>query len=203
MRLKILIVFMVLAIVTGACGVATPMLSSGPNLSYNPEGSSPETSSSLPADPFATSTDNSQPVQQAAAVASIPFGLNPDSPRYLPAFTQPDAGCAWVGVAGQVFDQSGAPLEGVVVVVKGYFNGILLDAQTVSGLHQAYGQSGFEVKIGDLSADTNNALTIQLVNSKFEALSAVYPLTTYNDCQRNLILVNFEAQSDSWKAYLP
>ena len=30
MRLKIFIGFMVLAIVTGACGVSTPMLSSGP-----------------------------------------------------------------------------------------------------------------------------------------------------------------------------
>ena len=80
----------------------------------------------------------------------------------------------------------------------------MIDAQTLSGLHEAYGQSGFEVKIGDFSADTNNALTIQLVNSKFEALSEVYPLTTYNDCQRNLILVNFQAQSSTpGRRYLP
>jgi len=207
MRLKILIGFMVLAIVTGACGVATPVLSSGPSLAYQPDvptaDNAPAASAENLADPAVTVPEGARPPEGLDISAGYPFALNSSSPRYLPEFTQPDAGCAWVGVAGQVFDQAGAPVEGVVVLVKGYFNNQLLDLQTLSGLQKAYGESGFEVQIGAQAADTHNALTIQLVNSKFEALSGVYALATYNDCQRNLILVNFQAASDTWKAYMP
>jgi hypothetical protein len=202
MRLKIMIVFFVLAIVTGACGAAGPVLSSGPNLPFTVQASPTET---VPAQPAGGTANLAvlPPPQGLDLTGGYPFIMYSDSPRYLPAFTQPDAGCAWVGVAGQVLDQSGAPLEGVVVLVKGTFNGKRVDARTFSGQQTAYGVSGFEVQIGDLSADSANTLTIQLANSKLEALSEVAALTTYNDCQRNLLLVNFQAQSDSWQALLP
>ena len=203
MRLKILIVFVFLAIVTAACGVSSPVLSSGPSLPYQSEGSSVEAAPAQAAEEANPGTTAAQPPQGLDLSSGYPLALKDGSPRYLPAFTQPDAGCAWVGVAGQVFDRNGAPLEGVVVLVKGYFNHKLIDVQTLSGLQKAYGEAGFEVQIGDLSADSQNALTIQLGNSKFEALSEVYPITTYDDCQRNLIMVNFQAVSDAYQAYLP
>lgn len=125
--------------------------------------------------------------------ASRLFGLQEGYPQYLPAFTQPQAGCAWVGVAGQVLDQNGQPMEGVLVVVKGYFNGILIESMVLSGLSSAYGPAGYEIKIGEQSADSSNALTIQLLNERFEPLSDAYPVDTFDDCQKNLILYNFQA----------
>ncbi len=203
MRLKILIVFFVIAIITGACGVATPILSSGPNLPFVPVTAPTENSPTLPDGAAAAQPATVQPPAGYDLTAGYPFEPQSDSPRYLPAFTQPDAGCAWVGVAGQVFDQAGSPVQGVVVLLRGYFNGKLLDERTLSGQQTAYGESGFELQIGDLSADTINALTIQLANSKLEALSEPVALATYDDCQRNLILINFQAQSNAWRALVP
>jgi hypothetical protein len=109
-----------------------------------------------------------------------------------------------VGVAGQVFDENQQPLEGAVVLVKGTFNGKPVDTMVLSGLAKDfYGPGGFEVQLGDQSADSTGVLTIQLVNDKFEPLSEAFPLTTYNDCQQNLILLNFQADSATWRLYLP
>ncbi len=148
-------------------------------------------------------TNTLSPTDVQVLATPFPFVLQSDSPRYLPAFTQPEAGCAWVGIAGQVFDENRQPIDGVVVLVKGYFNGKVIDTMSLSGLGKAYGPAGFEIQIGDRSAETSNALTIQLVNDQFEALSEAYPLTTYDDCQRNLILINFQAKSDEWRLFLP
>ena len=103
MRLKILVVFVFLAIVTAACGVSSPVLSSGPSLPYQSEGSSVEAAPAQAAEEANPGTTAAQPPQGLDLSSGYPLALKDGSPRYLPAFTQPDAGCAWVGVAGQGF----------------------------------------------------------------------------------------------------
>ncbi len=146
-----------------------------------------------PADSAQAQPQDANPMPSDAA--AMPFALQEGYPQYLPAFTQPQAGCAWVGIAGQVFDAQSQPVEGVAVVVKGYFNGVLIESLVLTGLNENYGPAGYEIKIGDQSSESSNALTIQLINERFEPLSSAYPVATYDDCQKNLILHNFVART--------
>lgn len=178
MRVKILLVTIVLAMLITACGDSFP----APNFPVSPTAPEPAITSSG---------------------SDFPFQLQPDSPSYLPAFTQPQAGCAWVGIAGQVFDEQGQPLTGINLFIKGELNGRPIEIITKSGSNQAYGPAGFEVQISDRSAETQNAVSVQLFNDQGLALSPAFPISTYDDCQRNLILVNTQASSSSWRASLP
>ncbi|BAJ64949.1 hypothetical protein [Anaerolinea thermophila] len=149
-------------------------------------------------------TPESSPAPSAPAPSPTPaFVLQAGSPAYLPAFTHPEAGCAWVGIAGQVFNSAGLPQDNIVVVVKGLFNGKAVDALALSGLAKAYGAGGYEIQVGTASATTSEALTIQLLNDKFEPLSPVYPVQTFDDCQKNLILMNFQSTENQFWLYLP
>ncbi len=159
-----------------------------------------------PTQPQSPEAPTPEPTSEPAAPAPSPtpaFVLQAGSPAYLPAFTHPEAGCAWVGIAGQVFDSSGMPVENTVVVVKGLFNGKPVDALALSGLAKGYGSGGYEIQVGTASATTSEALTIQLLNDKFEPLSPVYPIQTFDDCQKNLILINFQSTASQFWLYLP
>lgn len=125
------------------------------------------------------------------------FIIQPGYPNYLPAFTQPEAGCAWVGIAGQVLDQFNQPLPGIRVHVTGSFNGLRIDSTVTSGDHTAYGPAGFEIQIGTQSIESQNNLTVQLLDDSGQPLSSPFPLTTYADCQKNLILIQFQASPNS------
>jgi len=146
----------------------------------------------------------SAPRQEPPAPSPTPaFVIQAGSPAYLPAFTHPEAGCGWVGIAGQIFDSSGMPVENTVVVVKGLFNGKAVEALALSGLAKGYGSGGYEIQVGTASAATSEALTIQLLNDRFEPLSPVYPVQTFDDCQKNLILINFQSTASQFWLYLP
>jgi hypothetical protein len=132
-----------------------------------------------------------------ATASEVAFVLRAHSPSYLPAFTQPDAGCNWVGVAGQVLDNQSKPVDHVAVVVKGKFNGKDVNQAGNSGTATAYGPGGFEVLIGEQSEDTLGNLTIQLFDDKNKPLSDIYPIVTYQDCQKNLIVYTFQASKAS------
>jgi hypothetical protein len=219
MRSYYIIGLVLLAFFLSGCGVSIPFLGDGPNFPTQTLPSATSAQTELPAtetqppailaptDTIAPADTPTLPPTEppvTAAPVEYPFQVQTGSPRYLPAFTKPESGCAWVGVAGQVFDENQQPLEGAVVLVKGTFNGKPVDTMVLSGLAKDfYGPGGFEVQLGDQSADSTGVLTIQLVNDKFEPLSEAFPLTTYNDCQQNLILLNFQADSATWRLYLP
>lgn len=125
------------------------------------------------------------------------FTIQSGYPDYLPAFTRPDAGCAWVGIAGQVLDSFNQPLSGIRVHVTGSFNGLMIESTVTSGDHTAYGPAGFEIQVGTQAMDSQNSLTIQLLDDSGQPLSPAYPITTYADCQKNLILIQFQASPNS------
>lgn len=174
-----------------------------------------------PTEPAPTQTQQATlPVQATAIPTQTPAELPPSatpeptatplpyrpqlgSPQYLPAFTHPESGCNWVGIAGQVFDNRANPVENVTVVVKGYFDGKPVNEMALSGLGKAYGPGGFEVKLGEKALKTQGAVTVQLFNDKFEPLSRLYQIDTYNDCQKNLIIFNFQGIMTVQYIYLP
>ena len=116
-------------------------------------------------------------------------------PIYMQNFVHQDKGCNWLGVAGQVFDLNGSPLQNIVVAVKGTLNGSTISLIALTGYPAslAYGPGGFEVQLAQTVIASSNTLTIQLFDVSGKALSDAVLFTTYASCTKNLILINFSA----------
>lgn len=106
--------------------------------------------------------------------------------------------CNWLGIAGEVVDQNGEPVNGIAVVLNG---GGLSNVVTTSGSRPDYAPSGWEhfldskVKAGDF--------TIQLYkvegNTSFP-VSEVVQVRTRQDCRANLAYLVFQVV---WEEYVP
>ncbi len=104
----------------------------------------------------------------------------------------PDLGCNWTGIGGTVVDASGAPVLYRTLRLTGTWNGAPIDKLTVSGTALDYGQSGFEFVLGTTPAASSKLLTLQLLDQGGLPLADNVYITTYNDCNKNLILVRFK-----------
>ncbi len=127
---------------------------------------------------------------------AVPFTLQLMNPYYLKNFTHDDLGCAWLGVAGQIFNLEGQVQKDIVIRAGGKINGSpILEEMTLPlaepDVDLAYGPGGFELTLATSLADTKSEVWIQLFSLKGDTLSDKVYLTTYNDCQKNLILLNF------------
>ena len=101
------------------------------------------------------------------------------------------SGCNWIGVAGQVFDMSGAPIQNLILHLEGFWNGSSVSSEVLSGSAGQYGPAGYEFVLGTQTLDSTQSLWIQVRDATHKELSTRVYLNTYNDCARNLILVNF------------
>ena len=124
--------------------------------------------------------------------SNMPFQVQPNSPVYLQNFAHADLGCQWMGVAGQVFDSSGKPLINRVIVVEGFLDNKLVDTLTLTGLSTPYGPGGFEIKLSNSVIASTNSLFITLYDLSGKALSLPVIINTFDDCNKNLIIVNFQ-----------
>lgn len=115
----------------------------------------------------------------------FPLLLQPGTPLFRDAFLV--EGCEWQGLAGQVTLIGGEPAVGLVVRVSGTGIGEL---ETVTGLAEAYGTSGWEVQIGDSVSIVD--VTVQIFSADgTTALSESVPVNFPGTCSQNLALVNF------------
>ena len=104
----------------------------------------------------------------------------------------PDAGCNWLGVAGQATNLSGAPVLNLLVQLGGVFEGRTYETKTMmTGTATQYGQGGFEFTISDRPVASNDALWLQLLDQQFLPLSDKVYFDTYTDCEKNLVIVYF------------
>jgi hypothetical protein len=131
--------------------------------------------------------------QEAEAVqAGLPYYQTQNgSPAYLENFARAEA-CSWMGAAGQVFDIQGNPVNSMVVVVGGTINGRSVTNHGATGNAPAYGPGGYEIDLGPSVEASTQTAWIQLTNAQGQALTPQYFIDTYADCQKNLILVNFQ-----------
>lgn len=127
------------------------------------------------------------PIMARGYAASIQDG----SPVYISNFNHPDVGCNWAGVAGQVFQTDGSPTYGYTVVITGSINGKAVSLNGVTGGAQAYGIGGYEVQLSNAPFASTGTLKVNLLNTELKPVSAPISLTTYQDCQANLIVMNF------------
>jgi len=125
-----------------------------------------------------------------------PFILRQGRPDYVKNIAHPDLECNWMGVAGQVLDMSGGPKTQVIVVLGGEIGNRPVDPTGVlyslTGVALQYGQAGYEFVLSDKPFASKGRLWVQLVNQSTEPLSEKIYFDTYEDCSRNLILINFK-----------
>jgi hypothetical protein len=127
---------------------------------------------------------------------AVPYALQKLNPYYLANFTHPEEGCNWMGVAGQIFDRDGQVQLEVVIKAGGSINGVeVIETMTMPltdpDVDLAYGPGGFEITLADSVEETESKVWIQLFNLAGDTLSEKINLVTFDNCQKNLILMNF------------
>ncbi|MFU8826763.1 MAG: hypothetical protein ACNA70_04645 [Brevefilum sp.] len=124
--------------------------------------------------------------------ALLPYILIGEPEYMSSALIRPSLGCDWLIIAGQVWNLQDAPVRGLSLHLFGALDGYTIDRFSLTGSAPDYGQSGYEFQLENLSVDSQDTLFIQLFDADGNALSNPYGLETFNDCQKNLILVNFK-----------
>lgn len=115
----------------------------------------------------------------------FPFDLKDGQVIFTSNFAN-TAGCAWMGIGGQVFDINDQPLTQIRVHVFG--SGI--DTYAVSGSNTLYGISGWEIPVSNVVTSAN--YLVELQTSQGTIISQQVPVSFIPDCGRNLALVNFK-----------
>jgi hypothetical protein len=133
----------------------------------------------------------------------IRFFRQPGTPAALPNFLQPEAGCNWSGVGGQVFDLSGKPVVGVNIVLTGSLEGKQHLEYALTGSSLALGPGGFQFKLADHLVSSQGALYLQVKDLNGFFLSPPIPFDTYLSCDKNFVLVNFVEVSPVYQYYYP
>ena len=118
--------------------------------------------------------------------APTEFLMQTGTPVQIPNFVQPDAGCSWTGVGGQVFNQGGEPVTGIVIRVTGSLNGSAIDAFAVSGGSIKFGAGGYEIELARSAVASKNTLYMQLIDLGGAPRSPLLALETSADCSANL-----------------
>ena len=121
----------------------------------------------------------------------MPYEIQQGDPSYIKNIGHPDLGCNWMGVAGQATGMSGAPVVGLFVQLGGTLQGQPLDRLSMTGTATQYGSGGYEFTLGDKPVATNDTLWVQLFDQGMLPLSEKIPFNTVDDCEKNLVLVNF------------
>ena len=143
-------------------------------------------------------------VPEAGTLETPIYVVQPGTPAKLANFLQPLAGCNWTGVAGQVFDTNDLPVTGLIIEVGGKLEGSDILRLTLSGGSPALGPGGFEVPLTDHVVASTQELYIQLFDLDGNPLSNQFFFDTYPNCEENLVLINFLAESKySYFQYFP
>ena len=121
----------------------------------------------------------------------------------LPNIVQPDAGCNWGGVGGQVFGLEGKGVPGLVVRIYGLYDGQPVFANVLTGGSVMLGPGGYSYRLGDKAIFSAGNLTVQVFDLAGNAVSQQVEFNTSSFCEQNLTLVNFKAVESISDLYLP
>lgn len=104
----------------------------------------------------------------------------------------PNSNCSWMGVAGIATDSRGEPMVGYYVRVGGFEDGE--ERETMTGLFEAYGESGYEITLARPVQPIAGPLWIQMYNPAYEPVSEKTYFEPSGRCERSLILINFQRE---------
>jgi hypothetical protein len=150
--------------------------------------------------------DNNLPEFRVIQEIEPLYVLQAGSPVALPNFSHPEAGCNWLGIAGQVFSPDDNAVMGLVILSGGLLDGKEFLKVSFSGIAPIYGPGGYEIVLADRSIESTQTVWIQLFDTAGAPVSKQIYIDTYSDCERNLILANFistAAPEFANKFYLP
>lgn len=117
---------------------------------------------------------------------SAPFIKTAASPFYLKNFTN-NAGCDWMGVAGEVLDMDHNPVAAGSYSVHVWGSGI--DFRISVGTAPAYSPSGWELFLFDSPVVRDYEIQLEAVSGT--AVSAIYAFQTRASCNENLVRFDF------------
>ena len=132
---------------------------------------------------------------EATSTPSMPFVVQGRVAQAIPNIAYPDLECNWMGVAGRVFDLRGSPVTGQQVQLGGVLPGVSNIGNfniTLTGLAPQYGPGYYEFKLADKPIASDGTLWLQLLDQAGLPMSDKVYFSTYDDCEKNLILINFE-----------
>jgi hypothetical protein len=145
--------------------------------------------------PTATQEFTVTPEGSPTAEGDAQFELQTGSPTYIPD----ERGCEHMGVGGKVYDLQGAPIVGLAVRVSGELAGTPigpLDTLTGSAADR-FGFGGYYFELSDTPTASEDTILVQVLDaSSGLELSEQVALTTYDNCEQNLVFVNW-AQTES------
>jgi hypothetical protein len=190
-----------------------------PTLTPTPRGVLPPTWTPAPTgEPTQTETSQpsstSQPTADETLASETPFPLftptlpgltaTPGGMTYILAqgspvaissvAFHPDKGCGWMGVAGQVLNEGGAPIStGIVIQLGGTLAGNRMDIPSLTGVAPQYGQAGYEIFLAEEPTASEDTLWVQLLDQAGAPLSDKVYFDTFEACEKNLVFINFQA----------
>jgi hypothetical protein len=131
------------------------------------------------------------------------YYIQAGTPTFTQNFIDPVSGCNWSGIAGQVFDLNGLPVEGEIIEVHGFIEGIEIHFSTTTGSSQQMGPGGYEFQLSDYPIFTLSDLYLQIVDTLGAPLSRRLYFDTNGTCEQNLTIVNVIEFSTAGESYLP
>lgn len=165
----------------------TPTLTVSPTITETPGPTDTPTATPTPPatfTPLATDTPSGPTATFTATTSPFPFDLRENEIVFTQNFAN-QAGCAWQGVGGQVFDLTGAALNGLRVHVFGPN----IDRFVDSGSNTQYGAGGWEQPVDNVI--NTNTYFVELQTAAGTVISPRVQVTFPGDCARNLALVRF------------
>lgn len=132
-----------------------------------------------------TATKTERPISNYSFdLQSTPTGIDA-------AVLYPERGCNWLGVGGQVVDMQGRPVTGITVQIGGNLGKEVIDQTSLTGLALKYGEAGYEFELAKTPAASKQTLWVRLIDQARLPLSPKVYFDTYEECQRNLVIINF------------
>ena len=116
------------------------------------------------------------------------FAAHEGTPSYLPY----SGGCTGLYIAGNITDIDNNPVMLMTVRASGTLGGENILIEALSGTNTNYTVSGWEIKLSDSLIASTGEITVALYRQGgWEPISEEVRIDTFNDCSRNLIVVNF------------
>jgi type VI secretion system secreted protein VgrG len=139
--------------------------------------------------PTETPTETITPTLGTPGVTPVTYHFVADPQIAMPNSFINGEGCNWMGVGGQVFDASEAPVALQGVHLEGDLAGAHLDMDTLTGSATVLGPSGYIFDLADHPVASNQTLSVRLVDQSGLPLSDPVAVTTYDTCDENFILL--------------
>lgn len=149
----------------------------------------PPTATYTPSPTF-TETATPGPSPTPTIYSIYPFILRGDI-KTIAGSTFPEHDTCKLWVAGQAYDLQNAPMVGITLMLGGSLDRKTLYQLSLTGTALQYGPAGYEFTVADKPVKSSQTVWVQLFDQAMIPLSARIYFDTTDDCNQNLILINF------------